>query len=565
VKGRVLIIDDEEGIRFTLKRFLNNDGYRADEAESYSDAISLIGSSEYDVIFADIVLGGRSGIDFLRSARESGLRIPVIMLTGSPSIETASEAVRLGAYDYIPKPFSKEQVLRLADKALKYKRLTDENEKFRSNLEAIFQSVHDGIVAVDREMNITAFNNAFMKGCGINGDVLGKNYSALPEDCSGDCRKVLAEVLERKITIERFRVSCGAGNKVVNLTASPLLGADGKLIGAVIVIRDMTRQAQLEEVGTNRAEYACMVGSSPSMRKVYSMIGDLADLESTVLITGESGTGKELVARALHNEGIRKKGPFVAVNCSAIGDNLLESELFGHVKGAFTGAQRDRAGRFETADGGTIFLDEIGDISTRMQLRLLRVLQEREFERVGDDRTRKVDVRVIAATNRDLPEKVGDGSFREDLYYRLNVIEIQMPALRERCEDIPLLVDHFIRRLNSHLKKDIKSLSSDAMEIIMKHQWPGNIRQLENVMEHAAIQCKGETITRECLPGSFLSTGDSSSRCLTARASADGEATDIREALEKSAWNKAKAARLLGISRATIYRKMEEYGIEEKP
>jgi PAS domain S-box-containing protein len=564
-KGKVLIIDDEEGIRFTLKRFLENDGYWVDEAESYSEAISLIGASEYDFIFADIVLGGRSGIDFLRSARENGLQSPVIMLTGSPSIETASEAVRLGAYDYIPKPFSKEQVLRLADMALNNKRLTDENEKFRSNLEAIFRSVHDGIVAVDREMNITALNDAFMKGCGVNEDIIGKNYSALPEDCSGHCKDALAESIKKKITIERFRVSCGAGNRVVNLTASPLLGDDGRLIGAVIVVRDMTRQAALEESGPDRTEYAGMVGSSPAMRKVYSMIGDLANLDSTVLITGESGTGKELVARALHNEGIRKNGSFVAVNCSAIGDNLLESELFGHVKGAFTGALRDRAGRFEAADGGTIFLDEIGDISTQMQLRLLRVLQEREFERVGDDRTRKVDVRVIAATNRDIPEKLGDGSFREDLYYRLNVIEIQMPALRERREDLPLLVDYFIKKFNSQFKKAIKSLSGDAMDIFMEHQWPGNIRQMENVIEHAAIQCKGEAITSECLPGSFLSTGASASKSLTGTASADGEAKAIREALEKSAWNKAKAARLLGISRATIYRKMDEYGIGEKP
>ena len=563
MQGRILIIDDEEGIRFTLRRFLENAGYTVDEADSYESAVSHIESFEHDVVFADIVLGGHSGIDFLRTASARGLRASVIMLTGSPSIETASESVRLGAFDYISKPFSKEQVLRVAEKAFTQKRLMDENEKFRSNLEAIFRSVHDGIVAVDSQMSITAFNNAFMKGCGAKKEFIGRPYSALHKTCTLECMAVLTEALQRMTTVERFRVTCGRDNHMVNLTASPLTGDDGNLMGAVMVIRNMTRQAALEESYSDRKEYAGMVGSSAPIRKVYSMVGDLADLESTVLITGESGTGKELVARALHNEGIRRDGPFVTVNCSALGDNLLESELFGHVKGAFTGAVRDRAGRFEAADGGTVFLDEIGDISQQMQLRLLRVLQEREFERVGDDRTRKVDVRVIAATNRDLLKRISEGSFREDLYYRLNVVEIPMPALRERKDDIQLLADHFIMKFNSQFNKSIRGLSEEVMDLFIKHDWPGNVRQLEHVVEHAAIQCKGDTILIEHLPESFFSSVPTDFPAGKSPAAGTDEAGAIIEALEKSAWNKAKAARLLGISRATIYRKMDEHGIKE--
>lgn len=561
MKGRVLVIDDEEGIRFTLSKFLENDDYETAGAESYGDAMALIEANEYDAVFADITLGGRSGIDLLRDLRNSGFNSPVIMITGSPAIETASEAVRLGAFDYIPKPFTKDQILRLAGIALRHKRLSDENEKFRSNLEAVFRSVNDGIVAVDMDMRITAFNDSYKSLCGTDSEFIGKPLASAWTACSNICIDMMAQALREGETVERFRVECARNPIVVNLTASPLVGSSGEAMGAVMVIRNKTRTATLEQCYAVRKEYAGMIGASDEIRKIYSLIDDLADIGSTVLITGETGTGKELVAGALHHEGIRRGKPFIKVNCSAIAENLLESELFGHVKGAFTGAVMDKAGRFESANGGTIFLDEIGDISPRMQLRLLRVLQEKEFERVGGTRTTKVDVRVVAATNRDLRARVEEGAFREDLYYRLNVVQVRIPSLRERREDIPLLVEHFISKFRDQLSRNVHGVSRDVMEIFMQHPWPGNIRQLEHVIEHAVIQAREEVIARANLPEDLdLSTPSSKEMAKDD----PQEAESLRQALEKTGWNKAKAARLLGISRQTIYRKISENRIEQE-
>jgi transcriptional regulator with GAF, ATPase, and Fis domain len=304
-----------------------------------------------------------------------------------------------------------------------------------------------------------------------------------------------------------------------------------------------------------------MVGKSAAMQKVYRLIEALTDLPSTVLISGASGTGKELVADALHHEGNRRGRPFVKVNCAALSENLLESELFGHVKGAFTGALKDRVGRFETADGGSIFLDEIGDISPSLQVRLLRVLQEREFERVGDSGTVKVDVRVIAATNQDLKEKVREGIFRADLYYRLKVVHIAMPPLSERLEDLPLLVQYFIGQFNHKLGKAVSRLSDQAMDALACHSWPGNVRELEHVLEHAFVLCGGSTITLDELPGDLSEKAAPAPGGARQKTAPQG----LLQALEKAGWNKSKAARLLGVDRRTVYRKMEEFGILEKP
>jgi transcriptional regulator with PAS, ATPase and Fis domain len=291
---------------------------------------------------------------------------------------------------------------------------------------------------------------------------------------------------------------------------------------------------------------------------VYSLIEALANVQTTVLVTGESGTGKELVAEALHYLGARGSKPLVKVNCSALPENLLESELFGHVKGAFTGAVRDKVGRFQRADGGTIFLDEIGELSPKIQLELLRVLQEREFERVGDSAPIKVDVRVVAATNRNLQEKVKLGHFREDFYYRLKVVEVNLPPLRERREDISLLVDHFLKSFNQKFGKDITALSRDVHQLFAVHPWPGNVRQLEHTLEHGFVLCRGSVITVEDLPFDFA-PANVSEAVLPGAAPTDADA--IRQALEKTAWNKARAARLLGIDRKTLYRKMQKYGL----
>jgi transcriptional regulator with PAS, ATPase and Fis domain len=338
----------------------------------------------------------------------------------------------------------------------------------------------------------------------------------------------------------------------------------GRFLGAVLIVRDETRLAGLEHNLEERRQLHRIVGKSVAIRNVYSLIESLTDVVTTVLITGESGTGKELVAEALHFLGARGSGPLVKVNCSALPENLLESELFGHVKGAFTGAATDRIGRFQRADGGTILLDEIGDISNRVQSSLLRVLQEKEFERVGDSRPTRVDVRVIASTNRNLTERVKRGVFREDLYYRLKVLEIEMPPLRDRREDIPLLIEHLVGKLNTKLGREIGGVSSGVEDLFMEYAWPGNVRELEHALEHAFIVCRQDTICMEHLPPHIVGSLRPESGAPSRKGGVD--ATAIRLALSKTAWNKAKAARLLRVDRKTLYRKMSDFGIiEENP
>jgi two-component system, NtrC family, response regulator HydG len=326
-----------------------------------------------------------------------------------------------------------------------------------------------------------------------------------------------------------------------------------------MVLRDDTDVTDLELELKSHRQFHRIVGSSRPMQKIYALIKSLANVQTTVLVTGESGTGKELVAEALHLSGDRSHKPLVKVNCSALPESLLESELFGHVKGAFTGAIRDNIGRFHRADGGTIFFDEIGDVSPKVQLKLLRVLEEREFERVGSSAPTKVDVRLIAATNRNLMEKVTNGELREDLYYRLKVIEIKLPPLRDRREDIPLLVEHFRTGFNLKFKKNIEGISSDVLKAFLKYPWRGNVRELEHTMEHAFVLCNREIITFDNLPGEFVAAPQAVRN--SAVESAEADIQRILEALDNTAWNKAKAARLLGIDRVTLYRKIKRYRI----
>jgi DNA-binding NtrC family response regulator len=295
------------------------------------------------------------------------------------------------------------------------------------------------------------------------------------------------------------------------------------------------------------------------MQDIFALIRDLSETDSTALIIGESGTGKELVAAALHYGSPRAKGPFIRVNCAALSENILESELFGHVKGAFTGAVKDRIGRFEAANGGTILLDEIGDVSPRLQLRLLRVLQERTFERVGDSTAIKTDVRVIASTNQDLEQRIRGGEFRQDLYYRLNVVRINIPALRERRDDIPLLVDHFRRQFNRKLKREIAGVSPDAMAVIMQHRWPGNVRELENCIERAFIVCHELQLQVRHLPPEVREPSENFLNMTVT--GGDDERGRIEKVLDQTDWNIAKSARLLGIARNTLYQKMKAWGI----
>ncbi|GAX61394.1 transcriptional regulator [Candidatus Scalindua japonica] len=438
----------------------------------------------------------------------------------------------------------------------------------KRNLDAIFKSIKDGIIMVDRELRILEFNDLARGICGFPDIKIarGKKFQSFIKGCDGVCFETIFDTAKKKIPAERHRFECFSRDKhrsLVSIIAYPIIDNQEQFNGCVIVMRDETRLALLEGELHEPGRLHNIIGKSDTIQKVFSMIEILSDKPTTVLITGESGTGKRLVAEALHYYGKEKENiPYVVVSCSSLSDSILESELFGHVKGAFTGAISDRVGRFEKAEGGTIFLDEIGDISDTMQLRLLRILEERVFERVGDSKTLKANVRIIAATNQDLRRKISEGKFREDLYHRLKVVEIAIPPLRDRREDIPHLVEHFIEKLNVRLNKQIKSICPNVLKIFMDYRWSGNIRELYHTMEYAFATSTENIITINNLPYEFENIKfDKSPRKET------GEINDrlqILQALEKTGWNKAKASRLLGIHRATIYNKMKQFDITEE-
>jgi two-component system response regulator HydG len=562
--GKILIVDDEETIRFAFGSILADEGHTVVTAGSYEEALAEMSGSVFDLYFVDVILGDRTGIEILVKARERSPASPVVMITGYPTLDTASQAIQRGAFDYIPKPIRHRTLLEVTGRALRHKALVEEKERYRSHLEAIFRSVQDAIVAVDDRMVVTEANEAAREICGISRDAIGSPFASSRHPCRGNFLEILREVLREERIVETRRLECqaeGGPKRVVSVVGSPLRGAQEAIAGAVLVVKDETRLDFLERDLEERREFHNIVGKNPAMQRIYSRIEDLADVSTTVLITGETGTGKELVAQALHFRGSRRDGPFVKLNCSALAESLLESELFGHVKGAFTGALQDKVGRFERADGGTIFLDEIGDIPSGVQARLLRVLQEKEFERVGSSVPVRVDVRIVAATNKDLRERMKRGLFRDDLFYRLNVMEIHLPPLRKRKEDIPLLVDHYVKKFNDRFQKEIVSVSSDVHKVFAEYPWPGNVRELEHALEHAFIICGRPTITVDHLPKELMDSPEEEPVPGKEKTAPDRDA--ILAALQRTGGNKAKAARLLGIGRQTIYRKIGEYGIEE--
>ncbi len=564
----ILLVEDEEILRFTFTSFLTKQAYDVVTAEDYETALKVIAEVELDLIIADIVLGGHTGLDILREVKAQGMKCPVVMITGKPSIESASEAVRLGAYDYLVKPVEKSALLKIAEQAIKYKTLLDEKddieaekEKYRSDLDTIFASVQEGIVTVDSRMQVMKVNQAFERICGsIDREIVGQRFDEVPSRCNSSCRNVLQEVLATQQEVRARRVECRRNERrkqMVVLTSSPLKDRSDNFTGAVLVIRDVTRESDLERELKERRQFQNIIGKSGKMQQIYELLEDLAHSDTTVLITGQSGTGKELVASALHFCGNRADNPLVKVNCSALADSILESELFGHVKGAFTGAVQDKIGRFEMANGGSILLDEIGEISPNIQLKLLRVIQEKEFERVGESKPIKIDIRIIATTNRNLKERVRLNHFREDLYYRLKVVEIPLPTLRERIGDIPLLVDHFCKLFNRGFNKAIEGVSDDVLRIFSDYTWPGNIRELEHAIEHAFVLCHSRFIAVEHLPPEIRESQDDQKA--TAQKEPSLNLQTILEALEKTGGNKSRAARMLGINRRTIYRKLSQY------
>ncbi len=445
------------------------------------------------------------------------------------------------------------------------------------NVEAILDAVTDGIFTVDEQLRIVQFNRAAEEITGFSRDeALGMSCLEIFQQILFGQECLVCKAMEREEyvrLVEREIARKDGRRRSVLVTTTPVLEAGRRRAGVVVVFRDIQELRELAEQAKGRATFAGLIGKNHRMREIYRLIEQVADSTASVLIEGESGTGKELVAKAIHYKSSRADKPFVAVSCAALAESLLESELFGHVKGAFTGAVTAKVGRFELANGGTLFLDEIGDISPAIQVKLLRVLQDHTFERVGDSHPRSVDVRIIAATNRDLRQFITEGKFREDLYYRLKVVPISLPPLRERTDDIPLLVAHFVERFQKETGKPISGVTLDAMNALLDYAWPGNVRELENAIEHAFVRCTGTEIALAHLPRDVrgaprrpqaegrvrgLETAPSHAAPTPAESS---ERERIIQALNETGWNRAEAARLLALTRVTLWRKIRKYGI----
>ncbi|MBI5411373.1 MAG: sigma-54-dependent Fis family transcriptional regulator [Nitrospirae bacterium] len=460
-EAKILVVDDDAVARDLLAEALRKEGYEVEAVAGGAEAIECGRQTRFDLVLTDMRMGAVDGIAVLRAFKQSSPDTGTVLLTAFGSMEGAIEAIKQGAYDYLAKPFKKEEIKLVVRRALEHNRLLRENTRFREQL------------------------------------------------------------------------------------------------------RERTDQSQL-------------VGSSPPMLDVYKLVARVATGKSTVLLEGESGTGKELIARAIYSNSPRRDRPFVPVNCAALPDQLLESELFGHEKGAFTGAVGFKPGLIETADGGTLFLDEIGDLGIALQVKLLRVIQEQEVRRVGGTVTAKVDVRIIAATNRDLTKLVKEGRFREDLFYRLNVVRILLPPLRERREDIPMLAHHFLQKFSGG-DKPIRGFVPETMTLLQRHQWPGNVRELENVIERAVSLSHGPLVLPEDLPDAVRTAGASAESEALPRETQEKSPLLTLEEMEKQyllrvlrevGGNKVRAAKILGIDRRTLYRMAERFGLplgEEGP
>ncbi len=435
----------------------------------------------------------------------------------------------------------------------------------KEEFSAIISSIADGVFTVDRSWRITSFNRAAEEITGFKEkEIKGRLCKDVfrTNRCVEGCP--LALTLEKDHQIFRYELEMLDQNnrkKTISANTSVLKDLYGRPIGGIVSFHDVSTLKQLVNHVKGTTLFEGIVGHSKKMREIFKLIEDIAESPSTVLITGESGTGKEMIANALQKRSNRRGKPFIKLNCSVFSEGVLESELFGHVKGSFTDAKFDKPGRFELANGGTIFLDEIGDTSQRIQLKLLRVLQEQEFERVGGIKTIKVDVRVIAATNKNLEEAITKGEFRQDLFYRLNVIPIHLPPLRERKEDIPYLIERFMEKYRLLTGKEIRDISTTAMDILMLYEYPGNVRELENAIEYAFNMAKGTTIEEAHLPFSIRSCECRSA--ITNQKNTGSEKDNIIKILEDVHWNRQRAAELMGISRVTLWRYLKKYGIED--
>lgn len=428
----------------------------------------------------------------------------------------------------------------------------------------ILNSIGEGVLTVDKEFRINFINKAAEKMLGYQKEeVIGQfcKYILKSGDCFSNCPVAGALKSEKNIFGREYRIKNKQGQSIpLRINSSVLYNGEGEPIGGILSFQDCTELEELKKNLKSQNIFHGIVGNSKQMQEIFELIREIDYTDAPVFIQGESGTGKELVANAIQAISSRKNEAFVKVNCSVFPENLLPSELFGHVKGAFTDAGKDRVGRFELANRGTIFLDEVAEMPLQMQIQILRVLQEGTFERVGESSTRHVDVRVIAATNINIDEALANGRFREDLFYRLNVIPITVPPLRERKEDIIQLVNYFLNKFSVIYKKEIFGIENNALDILMSYHWPGNIRELENILEYSFVRTTGELILKDKLPP--ILTNNPKGQMIMHRPATGQEKENLLQLMQENFWNKTLVAKKLGIGRTTLWRKLKKYGID---
>ena len=450
--------------------------------------------------------------------------------------------------------------------ALRYRMTAMRNMSDDQVTSVILDSITDGVFTVDKDWRISSFNRAAERITGVPRDqAVGQNCCDVfrASICESQCALKKTIDSGEPLANEVIYIISATGQRIpISISTAILQDTDGRVIGGVETFRDLSMVETLRKELHEKYTFADIIARSHVMRELFDILPRIADSNSTVLIQGDSGTGKELFARAIHTLSPRRGGPFVAINCGALPDTLLESELFGHKAGAFTDARQDKPGRFARADGGTIFLDEIGNISPAMQVKLLRVLQERTFEPLGGVASVSVDVRVIAATNQGLAKLVKKGTFRDDLFYRINVVHIELPKLRDRREDIPLLVEHFLAKFNGLQGKDVAGVSDDVMGLLMQHDYPGNVRELENIIEHAFVLCRGGMIHLEHLPSALQEQMQLVPTFAAGRDLKSLEAMHIVDAVRRHRGNRTAAAKELGINPSTLHRKIKALGID---
>lgn len=571
--NKILVIDDEAPVRKMLSTLLTVEGYTVKAVENGIEGLEVMDTFKPQVVILDLQMPKMGGTEFLKCLKlKMDMSCSVIVLTGHGKDEDIGKCYQLGIQTFLRKPVNIHEILGLVRRnfelinfSKKLRLESEKTERINRILQKTFDGMSEGAVVLDDNFAILMISD---KACQILGismkkalnqaavAVLGKTVAG----ASGILMKI-ADSLTVTSKHQTYLLSSTGANIPVYITIKKMKGLDAKF-GWLLLFRDKREEERQVREQAGGISFGRMISNDVKMMEIFSLIDNVASSNATVLITGDTGTGKELVAREIHDRSQRAQKPFHVVNCAAIPLNLIESEIFGHERGSFTGAIKSKPGRFELANGGTLFMDEIGEMSLEMQVKLLRVLQEQTFERVGGTRSIQVDVRIIVATNQELTEMVQQKRFREDLFYRLDVVTIKLPPLRSRLQDIPLLVSYFIKNLNETEHRKVADVSPEVTLQLLSYTWPGNVRELYHVIEYAFVVSNGNILQFEHLPDKVKDCVISSQENIS---HTNSERDSILEALEQTSYNKKKAAGLLGVSLSTLYRKVKKHqiGIKE--